>query len=339
MNKTIFGYVDGTPVHMVKIKKGNICASVIEYGATLQSFIVPDKEKKPLDIVLGYDTLEEYLDHAKFSGAIVGRVANRTANASFTMNGRVYNISQNNGKHSLHGGFKGFSKKVWKIVDGGEDFVSLSYFSADMEEGYPANLEVFVTYSVGEDHLKISYKAIADGDTPLSLTNHAYFNLNGQDGQSVFETELSINADNIVPVNSERVADGRLMDVSNTVFDFRAPCPIGNILTSDDEYIKTFKGYDVCYALNGKGYREVATAKSSKSGIGLKTYTDMEGLHLYVSNIFKGIVGKGCVYGDGASFCLETERYPNAVNCKNFPSPFIKKGQEFTSQTVYKIFY
>lgn len=334
--KNLFGQINGAPVYSFNIGNGQISAEILTYGATLKSLFVKDKNGKTLDVVLGYNTLEEYVERSFYAGAIVGRVANRIENARFILNGKEYNISKNNGEHALHGGFNGFSKKIWEIADFGDNFVTLKYFSADGEEGYPNSVTVFVTYLIENSELQIIYNALSDGDTILGLTNHAYFNLNGEDGPNVFDTLLSIDANSVVLVNEQRVANGTLLDVKNTVFDFTKEREIGNFLTSNDKYILDFKGYDICYALNGKGYRLVSKATSKKSGISMETITDAEGVQLYVANLFKGRNGKNCTYKDGACFCLETGRYPNAINCNNFPSPIIKKGVPFTSKTTYK---
>jgi aldose 1-epimerase len=331
----LFGQIENIPVYSFTIGNEKIRAEILTYGGTLKSLFVKDKKGKELDVVLGYNTLEEYMDHSYYAGSIVGRVANRIGYAKFTLNGKEYNISKNNGEHSLHGGFSGFSKKIWEVVEFSNDFITLKYVSPNGDEGYPGKVEVFVTYRVEDSELSITYNALSDEDTILGLTNHAYFNLNGEDGENVFDTILSIDANSVVLVNKERVADGKLLPVENTVFDFRMEREIGNILTSTDEYITTFKGYDICYALNGSGYRSIAKA-TAPSGVCMETFTDAEGVQLYVANLFKGKIGKNCTYQDGACFCLETGRYPNAINCKNFPSPVIKKGVPFNSKTAYK---
>ncbi len=337
MKKEIFGQIDGKPVYKYTITDGKISASVLNYGAIWHSFLAPNDKGGVIDLILGYKKLEDYATRLGYMGAIVGRVANRIANARFTMNGKTYNLSKNNGEHSLHGGINGFNSKIWEEVLLTDNSVTLYYFSKDGEEGYPSNVKVYVTYSVVENGVKIEYNAIPDGDTPISLTSHAYFNPNGEDGGNCYGTTVQIDADYVVPVNSERVADGTLTHVKGTVFDFKKPRIIGNYLNSLDPTLKEFKGYDICYALNGSGFRKVAEVLGDKSGIKIEVYTDMDGLHLYASRAFTGVEGKSCVLVEGSSICLETQRYPNAVNCANFPSPFIKKGQAFVSSTFYKI--
>ncbi len=337
MNKEIFGYKDGLAVHKYTITNGEITATVLSYGAIWQSFIAPDKNGKPTDLIIGYKTIEEYATRAGYSGAIVGRVANRIANAEFTMNGKVYKLSKNNGEHSLHGGVNGFSSKIWEEVALSENSVTLKCFSADGEEGYPANVEVFVTYTVTNDGVKIDYKATPDGDTPIALINHAYFNPNGEDGGACYDVELQIDADAIVHLDEKRIPDGALTSVDGSVLDFRTARKIGDFVHPTDPILVDFHGYDFCYALNGKGYRKVANAYGDKSGINIEVYTDMDGLQIYAARCFVGVQGKSCVLYEGNSFCLETQRYPNAVNCPNFPSPFVKKGQSFISTTFYKV--
>ena len=337
MNKEIFGFLDGQPVYKYTITDGKITASIISYGAVWHSFIVPDKNGKPTDLVVGYNNLEDYLTRKGYLGAIVGRVANRIANAEFKMNGKTYKLSKNNGEHSLHGGFNGFNTKIWQEVSLAENSVTLKIFSPDGEDGYPANLEFFVTYSVVDNGVRIDYKTTPDEDTPIGPISHAYFNPNGEDGGACYDVSLQIDADAIVSINQERVPDGKLTSVEGTVFDFKRPRKIGDFINSNDATLQTYRGYDVCYALNGKGFRKVAEITGDKSGITMEVYTEMEGLQLYAGKVFVGVEGKTCTLYEGNSFCLETGRYPNAVNCSEFPSPFVKKGQTFSSSTLYKI--
>lgn len=337
MNREIFGSKDGQTVYKYNLKNGKISASVINYGAIWHSFIAPDKNGKPVDLIIGYKTVEGYSTGKGYMGSIVGRVANRIANAEFVMNGKTYKLSQNNGKHSLHGGTNGFNSKIWEEVGLTENSVTLRYFSKDGEEGYPANLEVLVTYTVTDGGVRIDYKATPDGDTPIGLINHAYFNPNGEDGGACYDVLMELDADYVVPVNSERVADGSLLKVDGTVFDFRKLRKIGDFVHPTDPALIDFKGYDICYALNGKGFRKVGKVIGDKSGIEMEIYTDMEGLQFYASRVFVGVEGKSCTLYEGNSFCLETQHYPNAVNCPNFPSPFVKKGQIFESSTEYRV--
>ncbi|MBQ9756131.1 MAG: galactose mutarotase [Clostridia bacterium] len=337
MKKEIFGYIENNPIYKYTISDGKITASVLNYGAVWHSFVVSDQKKGDIDLIIGYKNLEDYVNRGGYLGAIVGRVANRIAFARFTMNGKTYNLSKNNGEHSLHGGENGFNRKIWQEVKLTDDSVTLKYISADGEEGYPAEVEVFVTYTVTDNGVKIDYKATPNGDTPLGLINHAYFNPNGENGGACYDVLVQLDADSVVPVNQDRVADGKLMKVEGTVFDFRKPRKLGDFVHPTDPTLQAFRGYDICYALNGSGFRKVGEVTGDKSGITMEVYTDMEGLQLYASRVFVGVEGKTCTLYEGNSFCLETQHYPNAVNCPNFPSPFVKKGQTFTSTTFYKV--
>ena len=331
----VFGNLNGTDIYSYEIKKGNFSAEIITYGATLRKLTMPDKNGKITDVVLGYNTLEEYVNNGGYLGATIGRIANRIEGGKFTLNGNEYQVGLNEVKNSLHGGFKGFDKKIWRATYG-EDFVILSFFSPDGEEGYPGNLNVTVTYRLTEEGLKISYLAKSDKDTILSLTNHSYFNLNGEDGADITDTELFIDADNITPVKDDLIPLGTLKSVENTIFDFTSYKEIGKDLGSDDEFLKKFGCYDVNFALNGRGYRKVCSARSYRSGITMETYTDQAGLQLYTASYKEGRKGKVTTYYNNCAFCLETQNYPNAINCKDFPSPILKAGEEYKSTTLYK---
>ncbi len=331
----VFGNLNGTDIYAYEIKKGDMVAEIITYGATLRSLTMPDKNGKITDVVLGYNTLEEYVNNGGYLGATIGRIANRIENGKFILNGKEYQVGLNETKNSLHGGLKGFDKQVWSATCG-ENYVTLNYFSPDGEEGYPGNLDVSVTYTLTEEGLKIDYLAKSDKDTILSLTNHSYFNLNGEDGADITDTELFIDADNITPVKDDLIPLGTLKSVENTIFDFTSYKEIGKDLGSDDEFLKKFGCYDVNFALNGRGYRKVCSARSYRSGITMETYTDQAGLQLYTASYKDGRKGKNATYYSNCAFCLETQNYPNSINCKDFPSPILKAGEEYKSTTFYK---
>lgn len=331
----LFGILDGKEVYSYTITNGKFSAEIITYGATLRKLTMPDKNGKANDVVLGYNTLEEYVNNGGYLGATIGRIANRIEGGKFILNGTEYNVGLNEVKNSLHGGFKGFDKKIWRATYG-EDFAILSLLSPDGEEGYPGNLNVTVTYRLTEDGLKITYLAKSDKDTILSLTNHSYFNLNGEDGADVTDTELFIDADNITPVRADLIPLGTLQSVKGTIFDFTCYKEIGKDLGSNDPFLKQFGCYDVNFALNGTGYRKVCSAQSKRSGITMETYTDQAGLQLYTASYKDGRKGKNATYYNNCAFCLETQNYPNAINCKNFPSPILKAGEEYKTTTFYK---
>ena len=332
MDKILFGQIGKQKIYKYTIAKGNVSADFIDYGARIQSLRYCGK-----DIVLGYNTLTEYVNSEGYLGATVGRFANRIANAKFTLNGKEYCLTKNEGEDSLHGGLNGFDSKVWH-AHSFDDKIEFTYLSIDGEEGYPGNLSVKVTYTITDsDSLKIEYRAVSDADTVISLTNHAYFNLDGESSGDVFDTELFVDATEIVDVNENLIPNGKLRSVENTEGDFTKFKKLGNYFESKDFLIRKFGGYDFCYALEGDGFRKVAEARSNKSGISLEVYTDKEGMQFYTETILEGKTGKRGVYQKGCGFCLETQAYPNAVNCPEYPSAILRKGEQYNSVTEYKL--
>lgn len=334
MKRESFGLAHGQEVTQYTLTNGKMTAEIIDYGARLRSLKLKLSDGTVRDVVLGYNTIEEYMSQNGYLGATVGRVANRIANGKYVIDGKEYILSKNDGENTLHGGKSGFDDKVWELIEVGEDFITFKYLSPDGDEGFGGNLTTQVKYTLTkENSLKIEYKAISDADTPVSLTNHAYFNLNGEMGTNIFDTELLINSNKITPVNENLIADGRYMDVKGTAYDFSKGKKIGDYFNSIDEYLKKFGCYDVNYVLNGNGYRHIATAKDG--GIEMQVYSDMVGMQLYTEAILYGRKGKTGVYDKGCAFCLETQFYPNAVNCEKYPSCILKKGEEYSSITEY----
>lgn len=332
-----FGNANGTPVQMYTLKNGKLEADILTYGGTIRAIRVPDKNGNVTDVVLGYDTIEEYMKNAGYLGAIIGRVGNRIENGSFVLNGKKYNIGKNRGKFTLHGGFHGFNEKVWKANPINDYTLELSCFSPDGEEGFPANLNVAVVYTLTEKGLRLDYAAEADADTVTNLTNHVYFNLSGEGNGTILNTVLTLDADEITPTDENLITHGEFMKIKNTPFDFNEPKEIARDIEADDKILKDCGGYDINYVLNGSGLRKFATAESPLTGIKLNAYTDRPGVQLYVGNFLDGTKGKkGHIYGKREGFCLETQNFPNAVNCKQYPSSVLKKGEIFKSTTVYE---
>ena len=336
MKKVLFGNINGQDVYEYTLDNGVIQVGILTYGGTIRSINLPNKNGGYTDIALGYDTLEEYLSNGGYIGALIGRVANRIYQGKFTLNGVEYQVGVNDGCNSLHGGFNGFDKKIWKDTVEGNSLV-LRCESFDMEEGYPGNLKVTVVYTLTSDNaLDIEYFAECDKDCPVSLTNHVYFNLNGA-GNDVLNTQLSILADSITPVNEDFVPVGNYLQVENTPFDFNTPKEIGKDINCDNKVLKICGGYDVNYVTRGSGFRKISTAYSPLTGITLETYTDQPGVQLYTGNFLDGINGKnGAKYNKNHAFCLETQGFPNAVNCPQYPSIILKNGEKLYSKTTYK---
>ena len=329
MSKKSFGKLNGKDVFCYTITNGKITAEILDYGATLRSLQVPDKNGKLVDVVLGYNSLDEYVNDKGYFGATVGRVANRIKNGKFSLNGKEYNVGRNEGENSLHGGIKGFDRAIWSVVES-ENSLTFEHLSVDGDEGYPGNLKVKVTYTITDNNaLKLDYEAVCDADTILNLTNHSYFNLNGDGGEQILNTQMQIDADYFLPTDEQLIPLGKLESVKGTPYDFTTFKKVG------ESFSKDFPLYDICLALNGKGYRKIAEIKTDVTGIAMETYTDLHGYQVYTPYYPDAKQGKNGLYGDYCAICVETQYFPNAINCKNFPSPVLKKGDVFKSTTEY----
>lgn len=339
ITKRHFGKVGLKDVYKVTLSTDTATASIITFGSALQSLTVPSNAGN-LDVVLGYETLQEYITNDGYLGAICGRNSNRIKKASFELLGKRYNLNANDGANNLHGGNVGFSHKVWNIDDICENdcSVTLSLFSPDGEEGFPANLNVKVKYTLQGSALTIEYFASSDNPTVCNLTNHAYFNLDGQGAISAHDVYLKINADYVTEVDSELLPTGNIVPVKNTPFDFTDYKQIKRDILSDNKQIKFMNGYDCNFCLNNNGkYAPVINAYSKNSGVTLKVYTDRPGVQLYTGWFLTDRKGKcGKTYVKNTSFCLETQSFPDAVNNQNFPSVILNKNENYYTKTTYE---
>jgi aldose 1-epimerase len=315
-------------------------ALVTNYGATVVSLLVADKNGKKGDVVFGYDSIQGYYNGRAYFGCVAGRYANRIANGQFRLDGKTYDLAKNNGPNSLHGGIKGFDKVVWtaKQDDGG---LTLTYTSKDGEEGYPGNLTVTVRYSLNNDNsLQIDYSAVTDKATLVNVTNHSYFNLEGQGQGDILDHELQFNADGFTPVDSTLIPTGEIRKVAGTPFDFTSPHKIGErINDTSDLQIKYGLGYDHNFVLNGETgkMKLAARVKAPISGRIMEVHTTEPGVQFYSGNFLNGSEkGKGSVYGYRTGFCLETQHFPDSPNQPSFPSAVLKPGEEYRSTTVFK---
>jgi aldose 1-epimerase len=332
---------EGTPVELYVLTNGRMTAKVMTYGGIITEIHVPDREGKPADVVLGFDRLEGYLAGHPYFGAAVGRVANRVARGTFTLDGRDYQLAVNNGPNSLHGGLKGFDKVVWKGADAsGPDgpAVRLTYLSRDGEEGYPGNLSVSVTYTLtAEDELKMDYTATTDKATPVNLTNHSYFNLAGPAAGTILGHELWLAADRYTPVDDTLIPTGEIKPVRGTPLDFTTPTPIGARI---DQLGGEPGGYDHNYVLRGgpKGPALAARVHEPGSGRVLEVFTTEPGIQFYTGNFLDGTLkGKGgVVYGKNQGFCLEAQHFPDSVHQAGFPSTILRPGSTYSQTTIYK---
>jgi aldose 1-epimerase len=321
-------------------------AVVINYGATLVSLKVPDRAGKSSDIVLGYDDIGGYERDKSFFGATIGRYGNRIAKGEFTLNGTTFHIPTNDGPNSLHGGGRGFNKRLWVAADrsnGDAEILEFSYISPDGEEGFPGTLKVQVTYTLPADktELQIDYVATSDRDTVLNLTNHTYFNLSGDMTQEILKHELVLHASEFTPVDSTLIPTGELRPVKGTPFDFERSTAIGARINQDDEQLKFGKGYDHNWVLEPNhhaGLRSAAVVWEPNSGRILEVLTTEPGVQFYSGNFLDGSAhGKGGqVYERRTGFCLETQHFPDSPNHKNFPSTELKAGQTYRSSTVFR---
>ncbi len=332
---------DGTDVELFTLtNKHGVFAKVTNYGAILTELHVPDRTGKMGDVVLGFDNLDSYTKDPPppYFGATVGRVANRVAKGKFTLDGKEYTLAVNNGPSSLHGGIKGFDKKVWKavIVKSAEGpSVKFEYHSPDGEEGYPGAVDVTVEYTLtNKNSIQLDYTAKTDKATPINLTNHSYFNLSG--GGDVLGYDMMINADHYTPVDDTLIPTGKIDVVKGTPLDFTFSHPIGEHMK---EVAGDPNGYDHNYIINGggKALTLAATVHDPNSGRVLEMYTTEPGVQFYTGNFLDGtITGKGgVVYAIHDAFCLEAQHYPDSINHPNFPTVVLKPGQTYRQKTEY----
>lgn len=330
--------INGHSTDLYFLSNEFVSVAFTNYGARVVGLIVHDKEGNPVDVVLGFDTLQDYLDTTEvYHGAIIGRYANRIAHGRFTLNGKEFKLAVNNGRNHLHGGPGGFHNMFWEVEEQSDSAIRFRYISPDGEEGYPGRLEVVVTYQLKGSALRIVFEAHTDKPTVINLTNHAYFNLNGSG--SIEKHMLEINADQFTPIDEYYIPTGIYMPVASTPFDFRVATEIGSRINADDIQLRNGGGYDHNFVLN-KGRGELffaAAATGDVSGIRLEVYTTEPGLQLYTGNFMRGEFslkgGRKDDYRTG--FCLETQHFPDSPNQPGFPSVVLQPDEVFHSETCF----
>lgn len=334
---------DGTPVDLYIMSEGPFEARVTDYGGYLVSLKVPDRKGKSEDVVLGFNDFQGYYNNTThkgpaFLGPIVGRYANRIAGGKFTLDGKEYSLVVNNGPNAIHGGPHGFHTVLWsgKLIPDG---VELTYLSKDGEEGYPGNLSVTVRYTLGKGALTIDYSATTDGDTILNLTNHTYFNLNGNGRGDILNHYLTLHASRFTWADANLVPTGELKSVEGTPLDFRKSTRIGERIDSDYEQLRTAGGYDQNFVIDGGGNKltEAAEVYDPATGRAMRVLTDQPGVQFYTGNFFDGTLkGKsGVVYQRRSGLCLETQHFPDSPHHPNFPTTELKPGERFHRVTVF----
>lgn len=334
--------IDGKDVQLYTLQNDRLHITLTNYGARLVSLRVKDKDGKDTDVILGYDTANEFKQNASnYYGAIVGRYGNRIGNATFTLNDTTYELEKNDGENSLHGGANGVYNKVWTVEQTADTAITLAYTSPDGEAGYPGTVTMKVTYSItDEGGLVMDYVGTTDKETVLNLTNHAYFNLNGEGDATILDHELQIDADAITEVDANLIPTGKSLPVAGTAFDFRQAQTIGSRIDAENAQLAVGKGYDHNFELiKGDGFRKVATVYAPKTGIEMQILTTEPGLQFYSGNFMtdsdpKGKGGKG--YPFRSAFCLETQHFPDAPNQPSFASTVLKPGDQYTSKTEYR---
>ena len=337
---TEFGIMpSGELVHSIVLSNGKLNCEIITYGAALRTPYVPDRDGTPTDIVLGYDTLVQYIQEDGYFGATIGRVANRIAKGAFSLNGKTYTLPINDGSNHHHGGPVGFSHRNWNVVQATQDSVTLELASQDGEQGYPGNLKVTVEYSLRDNALVVRQTAIADKDTLCSLTNHSYFNLGGHNSGTAMGQNILLFAHEYTPSNSEGIPLGNIVPVEGTPMDLRVMAPIKTHIADQFQQLQQAGGYDHNYVVNGSygELRSAAMASSELTGIAMQVDTTMPGIHFYTANyVNEGRIGKGgCTYGKNHAFCLETQHFPDAIHHPTFPSPVLKAGDTYDHTTVF----
>jgi aldose 1-epimerase len=341
-----YGTADGKQVSLFRLtnRKG-VEAKITNYGGIVVSLTAPDRKGQMDDVVLGFDTLDEYVaGNPPYFGALIGRYANRIALGRFRLNGVEYKLAANNDPNHLHGGVKGFDKVVWDarpLPARAGAALELTYLSRDGEEGYPGNLRARVVYTLTDrNELRIDYSATTDKDTVVALTHHSYFNLKGQGNGDILDHQLTLNASRFTPIDATSIPTGELRAVKGTPFDFTKATAIGARIDEADEQIKNGSGYDHNYVIDGRAgvLRKAAEAYEATTGRVMEVWTTEPGVQLYSGNFLTpGLKGKaGKTYDRRYGFCLETQHYPDSPNKPNFPSTTLRRGARYKTTTIYR---
>ncbi|XP_008811569.3 galactose mutarotase-like [Phoenix dactylifera] len=327
-------------VGIYELKRGDFSVKVTNWGATIISVILPDSKGKLNDVVLGYDKIGSYVNETTYFGALVGRVANRIADARFSINGTVYKLFPNDGNNTLHGGHRGFNQVIWTVrerVDGEFPYITFYYHSFDGEQGFPGDLDVFVTYKIDYDYvLSVSMRAVPrNKPTPVNLAQHSYWNLGGHDSGTILKHSVQIFASHITPVDKNLIPTGEIEPVAGTPYDFREPMTVASRI----DHVPG--GYDINYVLDAptdvQGVRKVAIVEDCESGRVLELWTNQPGVQFYTGNFLKDEKGKGGhYYKQHDGLCLETQNFPDAVNHPQFPREIYSPGEVYKHYMLYK---
>ncbi len=334
--------VDGKPISLFNLEnKNGLMVQITNYGGRMAALWVPDRNGNFADILTGYDTISGFLNDTNYFNGIIGRYANRIANGKFALDGVEYTLPINSAPNTLHGGKRGFDKKIWDVVKNTKDSLVLTYTSVAGEEGFPGTLKAQVIYSLNDSNeLRIDYSAETDAPTVVNLTSHGFYNLAGYNDGDILGHILMINADKYTPVDSNFIPTGEIADVTGTPFDFRTPTPVGARIGEDNIQLNYGMGYDHNWVLNKMG-DEISLAcriEEPVSGRVMEIYTDQPGIQVYSGNFLNGtVVGKnGVTYQHRQSICMETQHYPDSPNHENFPSTVLRPGEKYQTSTIEK---
>ncbi|MEH0152863.1 aldose epimerase family protein [Limibacter armeniacum] len=337
--------IEGQATHLYTLTNSNgMQAAITNYGGRLVGLKVPDKKGKLTDVVVGFSSVQEFANSSeRYFGATIGRYGNRIAKGTFTLDSKTYTLPTNNGPNTLHGGNKGFQDVVWEAKQLDAQTLELHYLSKDMEEGFPGNLDITVTYILTDENaLQLDYKATTDKKTVVNLTNHAFFNLNGEGSGTILNHGLKVNASHYTPVDETLIPTGEIATVEGTPFDFREITAIGARIEQENEQLKNGAGYDHNFVLDkpkdNQGMEWVATVEGDKSGVVMEIYTEEPGLQFYSGNFMKGnnTFKNGIKDEFRTAFCLETQHYPDSPNQPDFPSTVLEPEQIYHTSSVYK---
>ncbi|WP_299664919.1 aldose epimerase family protein [uncultured Polaribacter sp.] len=337
--KFTFGFED-LKIELFTLKnKSGFTTQITNYGGRIVNLFTPDKKGNLEDIVLGYDTIKEYIENPDhFFGAIIGRYANRIANSKISIHGKKFLLDKNEGEQVLHSGNKGFHRIVWNAKQTSESTLELTHFSKHLDQGFPGNLEVKVVYNLtDENELEIDYTAVSDATTFINLTNHSYFNLSGDLKKTITEHSFQINADHFLPVNDKMIPLGNFEEVANTPFDFRTQKTIKENFHKYHKQLELGCGFDHNFVLNNAAFGFAAKVIDETTKRTLEVFTTAPGIQFYSGNHLDNISGKNDnIYKKRSAFCLETQHFPNSPNQSNFPSTLVSPNEEFSSTTIYK---
>lgn len=336
---TPFGSYHGKPVDCIRLESEHLCAEVLIYGATLRSLKLRDRSGKSLDVVLGFDTLGDYVNHSCYFGATIGPVANRIAGAACQLNGQTLCLSANEGDKCLHSGEAGMDRRIWEVLALSEEAVTLLCTHPDGLGGIPGDLRIAVTYWLDGADLLVEYRAVSDRDSLCNLTNHSYFNLDGHDSGDILDHRVCLHAGSFTPIDERSIPTGSIRALEGPM-DLRKPVRLRERVDADCRQLRLAGGFDHNYVLDAgeEGFRPAAEVWGARSGVKLTVYTDRPGLQFYTGNyIPAGLRGKdGAVYGRRQGLCLETQGFPDAPHHKSFPPITLRAGREWQSRTLFR---